>query len=456
MKAYRINLLICFLLLNSISTKAQLDSLFAKADVVLSGEITSIFGGFSGDLGTEYYFVSIQTDSIYKQNFHIETIPTNITWVVSNLRCKEITLEKCISKYQKGKWIFFLNKKHFYSGEELPDSMILPFSETKEKTISQISEKQQIKINHFSRDKKCDENCELCNYIKTENWEKVEKYIRKHLNDENRMWMQHRRIKWTLTDRFILASLPSYCSTRFKFITATRETEAYVGYQVGYYKTFGGCLPHLLNSLFGLQAYGFFSKENIDTLILRSFIIDSNASVQYLGYEKANYTSMLTDTSKQKLYGKNMPLPDDYILLAAVFDGAIRLYEDFKTMPDYYERAKKYIDKLEAEKKVYLLSLIASHTIPEIAEYSLHALKKLNDERSIPFLISLAEYKYNMYALGWRNFELHESFMKTLIETLDSLTNSKTNQLDVPYGSPGNVFDLSKNIPVWKKKIRLQ
>ncbi|MCF8297000.1 MAG: hypothetical protein K9J13_05575 [Saprospiraceae bacterium] len=453
MKLLRIYLLI-FLLLSSFLANAQFDSLFAKTDVVLSGKITSIYGGFSHDLGTEYWYVSIATDSIYKQNFHIETNPTNITWVVSNLRCKETPLEKCISKYQNKKWIFFLNKEHFYGGDELPDSMILPFSHATEESILKVSQKQKIKINHFSRNKKCDENCKLCNHIKNEEWKKVEKYIGKHLNDKNGIgWMEHRRIKWTLTDRVILSSLPSYCSTRFMFITENGETEAYVGYQVGYYKTFCTWIPYLFYELWGLQAFKHFSIENVDKLILKKFLINTNYSVEYLGYEKANDIRMLTDTAKQKIYGENMPLPDDYVLLAAVFDGEIQLYEDYKTMPDYLDRAKAYIDKLESEKKVYLLSLIASHTIPEIAEYSLQALQRLNDERCIPFLIALAEYKSNLFAKGWMNYKLSESFMLNLILTLDSLTDCKTNPQDIPYGFARNVWDLSENIPIWKKKI---
>ncbi|MFC2110974.1 hypothetical protein ACFLQ5_00825 [Bacteroidota bacterium] len=456
MKHFLIITVLFILSFNFSIANTNLDSMFAKADVVLSGKITFVSGGFSHDLGTEYYFVLIATDSIYKQNFHIETNPTNITWVVSNMRCTETQLEQCVSKYQNGKWIFFLNKKHFYSGDELPDSMILPFSVSNEKAIIKISDKQLIKINHFSRDKVCDESCKLCNHIKNEDWAKVEKYISKHCNDKNGLeWMQHRRIKWTLTDRVILSSLPSYCGVRFMFISANRETEAYVGYQVGYYKTFATWIPSLGYKLWNLQLYKHFSKENIDTLILKEFLINTNSSKEYLGFEKANDIRMLTDTAAQKTYGEDMPLPDDYVLLAAVFDGEIQLYEDYKTMTDYLERAKAYIDKLEAEKKVYLLSLITSHTIPEIGAYSLSALQNLNDERCIPFLISVAEYKSNLFEKGWRNYELHEDYMLILIKTLDKLTNCKTNPRDIPYGAPENVFDLTNNIPVWEKKINV-
>ena len=449
--------LLSFSTLFSISSYCSInyDSLFVNSDVVLSGRITNVLGGFIDDLGTERFMVSLSTDSIYKQNFYIDTNPTNITWVVSNLGCNEIPLEKCIAKYREGKWIFFLNVSHFYGGDEIADFKVLPYSPENEKSVLKIRNDHLIVINHFNRDKICNEDCALCKNIEIENWKKVERYIAKHSNDRTGLtWMQHRRIKWTLTDRCILASLPSSMGVRIKFITFEGEPEAYLGYQVGYIKTFGTWMPYLLHNLWGLQLFKYFSFENTDTLILRSFLIDTNYSEQYLEFEKSNSSRMLTDTSEYERYGINIPLPDDYVLLTSVFDGELRLFEDYKTMPDYIGYAKTYIDELENEEKIYLLCLMTTHTIPEVGEYSMRALQRLNDERCIPFLIYISEYRSEMYIKGWENAELFRSYMNTLVETLDYLTGCKTHPLFIPYGYYHDVFDLSTNISIWKKKIK--
>ncbi len=447
---------LCWLLLTADTVSAQNDSLYDLADVVVSGRIISISGGMMDDLGTEIFQVTIETDSVYKQNLLITSHPMTINWQVSNLRCTKETLKDCIMQYASGQWIFFLNKQHFYGGDELSPQQVVPYTAYSAKVLNHIQEEHLLTIDHYGLNKTCSPDCTLCYSIKTENWKRVKRYLvnqaKGHTNDT---LLHHRRIKWISTDRHVLASLPSFCGSRMLFVTQTREVEAYAGYQLGYYKCHATWMPHLLHALFRWQAYRHFCKEKIDTTILRSFHVDSNFSADYFRYEKMNYTRMLTDTLKQPQYGLGMPLPDEYVLLSSVFDGEMNLYLDYQTMPDYMERSKKRIDELAAQRKVYLLSLITTHTIPELAIHSLNALKNLHDTRCIPFLIELAEYTSAQYEKGYKEPLLHEGFMQTLVETLDDLTDCVTIPQSMPYGVSGNAFDLGMNIPVWKKRINI-
>lgn len=183
--------------------------------------------------------------------------------------------------------------------------------------------------------------------------------------------------------------------------------------------------------------------------------MDSNYSVDYLGFEKMIFSQQLTDTAKEKLYGARMPLPDQYVFLASVFDGEMKLYLDYQTMPDHIERAKRYIDSLAAHKKVYLLSLITTHTIPEIGLYSLQALGKLNDPRCIPFLIELAQYKSALLDSGSVNIDLHEEYLRTLTETLDKLTGCNTQPQGISFGISGTLSGIGLSVPLWKNKIKM-
>ncbi len=450
--------LLCLLFPAVNAQQTDFDSLYAQADVVLSGHVMSVDDNpTTDDLGTELYEVQLLIDSIYKHTFPLpDHKTTRIGWEISNLGCKEKPMVKCINKYREGKWIFFLKLPNFMGHHVLPESCIRPFSEANEQRMVQLKQQQAISITHFNRDKICDANCELCSHVKVCDWKKVEKYIAKHCNDRNGIkWMQHKRVKWILGDRVILASLPSSMGVRFMFSTDSGEVEAFVKFQVGYYKAYTTWIPHILNSWFNWDTYKNFTVEKTDTLILRSFKPHTQYSIQYLFYEKANYTRMLTDSSKIKLYGPNMPLSDRDVLLAAVFDNELRLYEDYKTMPIYVEWSKQYIDKLLAEKKVYLLSLMASHTIPEIGMYSLNALRKLNDKRCIPFLIRLADYRK---MLPWTEYETYKGHIKnftdSLLFTMDFFTGSKTYPQKISYGVSNDYIYTDQCIVIWRDRIR--
>ncbi|WP_378017723.1 hypothetical protein [Adhaeribacter terreus] len=443
------------------AVKAQqtdFNSLFTQADVVLSGHVMSIDGTLgTEDLGTEQYLVQLSIDSIYKHTFPIpDHKTTRIGWEISNLLCREKPMKKCISKYQDGKWIFFLKHASFMGPEVLPESCIRPFSEANAQRMVELQQQHAIPIVHFNRDKICDASCELCRHVKVCDWKKVEKYVAKHCNDRNSpKWMQHQRIKWILDDRAILLSLPSSMGVRYMFSTDSGEVEAYINFQVGYYKAYTPWIPHILSSWFNWDLYKNFTVEKTDTLILRSFKPHTQYSIEYLFYEKANYTRMLTDTSKVKFFGPNMPLADRDVLLAAVFDGELRLYEDYKTMPIYVEWSKQYIDKLLAEKKVYLLSLMASHTIPEIGMYSLHALRQLNDVRCIPFLIRLADYRKTLPRALYETYQGPiRNFSDSLLFTLDFFTGSKTYPQKISYGGSNDYFYTDQCIAIWRSRIR--
>ncbi len=450
--------LLCLLLPAVNAQQTDFDSLFAQADVVMSGHVLSIEGApATDDMGTEQYEVQLAIDSIYKHTFPMpDHKTTRIGWEISNLFCREKPMEKCIRKYQDGKWIFFLKLPSFMGYQVLPESCIRSFSEANVQHIAQLQQQNAISIVHFNRDKICDASCELCRNVKVCNWKKVEKYLAKHCNDRNGLkWMQHKRIKWILGDRTILASLPSSMGMRFMFSTDSGEVEAYVKFQVGYYKAYTTWIPLLLSSWFNWDTYKNFTVEKTDTLILRSFKPNTQYSIEYLFYEKANYTRMLTDTSKLKLFGPNMPLPDRDVLLAAVFDNELRLYEDYKTMPVYVEWSKQYIDKLLTEKKVYLLCLMASHTIPEIGMYSLHAMRQLNDARCIPFLIRLADYRKTLPWTGYETYgALIRNFSDSLLFTMDFFTGSKTYPQKISYGVSSDYIYTDQCIAIWRSRIR--
>jgi hypothetical protein len=451
-------LLFLLVLFFSIQIKAQevnLDSLFKNSDAVISGEIISISGGFTDDLGTENYYVKIQIDSIYKQNFFINSGNTSIGWEISNFQCKQNPMSNCIVKYQNGKKIFFLKQAHLFGAAELTDSCILPFTIQLESSISSIAEKNKLNTNPFYQNKTCEMDCKFCNDIKVCNWKKVKKFIVHHCNEKNGIhWMQHRNVKWILGDRAILASLPSYIGYRVLFKTDSGEIETYLGYQLGYYHSYCSWIPYLAYKMWGAQWNKYFIRESTTAMILKSFKPHTNYSNQYLHYERLNNERMTIDTALFKYYSDTkIPISDELVLQAAVFDGELKFYEDYKTMPDYLERAKGYINNLENENKVFLLCIMATHTHPEIARQSLQALKRLNNPYSIPHLIELSRNRNFTYASSEKVVEQQEMLQEEILTTIDYLTGCVTTMESIPHGYNGS-FDIVLKQSIWSKKIK--
>ncbi|MEN9522903.1 MAG: hypothetical protein RL065_1280 [Bacteroidota bacterium] len=452
------SVILIFLFIISFSTSSfgvDLDSLYKHSDAVISGQIISISGGFSDDLGTENYIVTIKIDSVYKQNFFINHGQTNLGWQVSNFKCKQQSMSNCISKFQNGKKIFFLHQAHFFGTEEIEDTCIFPFSNELENYISVIAEKNKLPTNPFYLNKTCDSTCEFCNAIKICNWKKVKKYIAQYSNRKTSInWMQHRNVKWILGDRVILASLPSYIGFRALFKTDSGEIETYIGYQLGYYHSYCSWIPYLAYKMWGAQWNKYFIRESTSAMILKSFQPHTNYSKDYLHYERLNDERMTIDTALFKFYSDTkIPISDELVLQAAVFDGEIQFYEDYKTMPDYLLRAKSYIQKLESEKKVFLLCIMATHTHPEIAILSLQALKRLNNPFCLPHLIELSKNRNFTYASSAEAVELQEKFQEEILTTIDSLTGCTTTFESVPSGFNGS-FDIELKQAIWRKKIK--
>jgi hypothetical protein len=435
------------------TSNAQLNSLYAQSDFVFIGQIKTIIGPMSGDLGTAYYLVEMDLIRIYKQTFIPPTEIIQLSWIVSNLRCAELPLSNCITRHEGEPKIFFLNLNHFYGGDEIPDSLILPYSAVNDHQLTKLKASNLIRLEPFKSKNACDEACALCADIDDKNWNKVEHHITKHANEERALnWMHHRNIKWVLPDRMILASLPSYQNVRFLFITNSGDVEALVYYQVGFYKTYFTWIPRGLNMLFNAQVYHRFARENVDTLILKSFDINYVTSPQHLAFDRTEYERQIHDTLWSNQYGLSIEIDNELLLLASVYEGPTTLYEDYKTMPNYHSNATSYIDSLEKYDKVYSLCIMARHQIPDVATYSVSALARLQNKNAIPFLIKQAEYEVNA-SFYPAHFEARDDLRKAILLSLDTLTGVKTISRSYPFGVPTNTWEMSYSIPLWRKSF---
>ncbi len=311
--------------------------------------------------------------------------------------------------------------------------------------MNQICSSQKIKINHYSLDKNCDNKCKFCKNIRKENWKRVKRYIKRNTNNIKSLdLIEHKQVKWVLPDRQILASLPSYSTTRIMFITKSGEIEGYIGYRIGYYKAYATWIPYTLNKLWGIQAYKYFRIENTDKNYFKSFKINTNHSIEYLKYEKFKIDNIISDTTSTNL---KFNLPLEYILLSSAFEGEFNLYNDYKYSDKYLKISKGYIDELVLEKKVYHLCLFSAHQNLQIAKYALASLKELHDFRSIPFLIQLVEYfpKNTIYSNEFEQFKIE------LITTINVITNC----IVLPNLNQKNTDLLINYIPIWKSKFYL-
>jgi hypothetical protein len=206
--------------------------------------------------------------------------------------------------------------------------------------------------------------------------------------------------------------------------------------------------------MWGAQWNKYFIRESTSAMILKSFKPHTYYSNQYLHYERLNDERMTIDTALFKYYSDTkIPISDELVLEAAVFDGELAFYEDYKTMPDYFERAKKYIQKLEDEKKIFLLCIMATHTNPEIAILSLQSLKKLNNPFCIPHLITLSKNRNFTYASSAKAVEAQELLQEETLTTIDYLTGCITSMESIPSGYNGS-FDINLKQSIWNKKIK--
>ena len=206
--------------------------------------------------------------------------------------------------------------------------------------------------------------------------------------------------------------------------------------------------------MWGAQWNKYFIRESTTAMILKSFKPHTNYSKQYLYYERLNDERMTIDTALFKYYSDTkIPISDELVLQAAVFDCELKFYEDYKTMPDYLERAKGYIEKLEKENKVFLLCIMATHTHPEIARQSLQALKRLNNPYCIPHLIELSRNRNFTYASSEKVVEQQELFQQEILTTIDYLTGCTTTMESIPQGYNGS-FDIELKQRIWLNKIK--
>jgi hypothetical protein len=454
---HRLKLLLLLFFYPFISEASNLDSLFLETEVVFSGRITRISEGVIEDLGTTLFTVTIEIDSIYRKRIFMNAKETSINWQVSTNTCTKQPLRSCLQPYFNKKWIFFLNEINFNIGDLIYPDQIRPYSVELETELSQLKQKHLMVIDYFKKEKTCASDCELCFAIQHQKWKQVEAYFYDHANGMEYGYMQHRNIKWMLSDKAILASLPSYTTIRLQFLTDQGEVPAYANYQIGYYHSFANWIPWLLYKGFSIQAYKYFQFSDYNYLQLRSFKVNEDASSNYLAAICSEYVRELTDTGLLKLYGPNIPITKEYAFLASIFEEEMSFYIDHQTMADYLPWSKARIDTLLAHRQVYLLCLVSTHTNIEIGTYSLRALQKLNDKRSIPFLIYVAEelihFDYSLASV--KAIEQKETYTQTLTETLDFLTNCRTQPQSVPFGVYGDCFSMSLSIPNWKAQIKV-
>lgn len=432
---------------------ASINTLFNQSDYVFSGNIKLISGPTIGDLGTEHFFVTFEVDQVYKRRFVAPSQPIQVHWIVSNLHCSAIPMSQCITKHEGEAKVFFLKRSHFYEGAEIPDSLIMSDNQVNHTALQQLRDDDLIQIEWYKSAQPCATSCALCHDIEEEDWGAVKKYLARNANEEQRLgWMRHRAIKWVMPDRTILSSLPSYQSIRFLFVSRNREVESLAFFQIGYYKTFATWIPNVLYHLFNAQAYHHFSRENYDTMMLKSLELDVATSQQYLAFERKEYIRQIYDSSWQQQFGQSNTPDSSLVLLASVCEGPMALYEDYKTMPNYEQNAFNYVDSLVKHKKVYSLCLMSHHSIPSVAAKSVTALSKLNDSRAIPFLIQLANHEVEG-PFTVTQFEDRNVLRVALISTLDELTGTMTTSRSYPYGIPENTWEMSFSIPLWQERI---
>jgi len=311
-------------------------------------------------------------------------------------------------------------------------------------TLEQLTSLQKasgISISHSGKPKTCSPKCDLCKHVAKQNWASVKKYMKRNANDSVKgNWSNHRRIKWVLPDRYILASLPSYQSVRFLFQTDEEDVEVLVNFQIGYYKTYFRWIPNVLYSLFNAQAYGFFSREDVDKLTLKSFDINAVTSPAYMAFEYEQFNAILLDSLQIKNKDQCLPLTQELALYASAYEG----------FTPYYNISKyEVIDSLFAQHKVYTLCIMAHYGRPEIATYAIEKLGQLNNQQAIPFLIELAEYEANFRG----NTQFRQSLRKALISSLDQLTGITSLGRVYPYTNPNTVRAIEDVLPLWQSRF---
>lgn len=451
-------LTLILLILGSSVSQAQtkLDSLFDSSALVFSGRVESVSGGFVHDLGTEHHHVTFQIDDVYKELIHLDQKSFELECNISSFICDETPLSKCIEKYKNGKWVFFISEKNVLRGGFLPENTILNFSEELQTRLLAKVEESKIQIDHFKKSQVCQADCNLCASIENSSWKKIEKFIKKEAYSySDQRWMQHRRVKWSYQDRVVLTSLPSYSSTRLMLKTSEGNVEALINYQLGYYKTFMPLIPAALSSWFRWDTYSAFTKENVDTIIFLKFSPHDSSMNSIIKATKYITNIHLRDSLWTQRFGPEFVVPDDWYLLANLYEDPMQIYLGQKETAEQLTLAKRHIDSLQARKHVYSLCIMASHQVPEISMYALEAISKLQDPKSIPFLIAYAEHQLKSYTKGIRPYDLQEKHYKTLIETLDTLTGVKSVNQFWSHRAV-EVRDMEFSLTLWRDRIRVE
>ncbi len=449
MKKFGLLIFLVFTLLQALAQTSAIEATINASDVIISGKVIDCSAAMIDDLGTNNYIVTLDVDSIYLRNTFVQQQHIQLFWKVNGYENETAAFQKKIQMYKQGKWVFFINRIQLYSSAQMNEDQIQVLTPEIEAKINAIKQTNLIRINNYAQNKTCPESCKFCKAISQERWHRVKRYF-KHKTIYP--LTAHRNVKWALPDHDIILTLPSFMTIRYMFNTSNGQVPAYARYQVGYYHSFASWIPWTLHKLFHIQAYRYFHFENTNKLILRKFNVKQDAATSYISAYQQSIARMLTDSSLIKVYGPNMPIPAELVLLHLVSESEFRFYLDYQSMPDYAQRAYQYIDDLKNKDQIYTLCLMAFHTNPDFGRYALKALADIRAINTIPFLIQIAEQGRPAYANSDLSIDAHEHYWQQLSRTLDELTGCYTYAHHVPFGVSGNLTAIAFSLPVWKSK----
>ena len=425
--------LLTILLFSFTVSKAQeiIDSVFHQCSFAICGEIKNISGGMIDDLGTELFMVSIQIDTIYKQNSHLNHPLLKIMWEVSNRNCGKPNMQNCIEPYLGKKWIFQLFPGHTNgAGDKLDSTRILPFNAVNNLKAIELAKVEKLCINPYKKEIKCSEHCKFCRDIDNENWKAVRRYISKSKQTEL-MLRGHKNVKYVLPMGTVLASLPSYGNITVGFRTKNGEVVKSLGYQLGYSR----------------YIFHLFHFENVHWIKLRYFGDGSKYESSLLSALRNGIIWECKDTIHFP-YAPAVWIPDSsYIRLWYALEQDKAYFIDGKVAPKF---SKEYIGCLEKDSFVYSLCLLNLHSNLDVRIWGIQALRRLKDPRCIPYLLELATFYKDVYIQGDEIVSIYNHYLNEIIATLDELTACTT---VYPFGSAQEQLRLSLGLPVWKSKI---
>lgn len=431
-----------FLLFFRLANAQQVqDSIFHNSDFVICGEIINISNGIIDDLGTEYFMVTIDIETVYKQNSHLNIPNQSILWEVSNLICKEPELKYCVEQYRGQKWIFLLNTKHVNgTGDRLDNGHIIPFNAVNHKKVIDLAESEKIVINPYFKLDTCKESCRFCRNIHNEKWKLVKSKIKSETRKSNRNkhkkssehWLStHKNVKYILPMGIVLASLPSYGTNICGFLTKGGEKIKTLGFQLGYIYRF----------------FCFFSIENVNYHGLKNF---SDGELYFENLMNALRIGIINECYDSNDTNGKIPtwIPsNEYIKLWYAFENENAYFVNGKLVQKY---SPEYISNLKHMGYVYSLCLLNLHSNLHVRIQSINSLRELNDKRCIPYLIELAQFYSDKYITDTNSAPSYQNYLKEIIFTLDQLTGCRT---AYPFGTDLQQFRLGLGLPIWKSKV---